>query len=407
MHERNKAKIEARWDHAFYKGKYYMYFGVVPVIVFMVPLKLIGITIIGPQVTEICAGLTIIGIFLLFYEMAKKLCPKMPISVYLSACSAVSGISLWFAIKYPALYCTAIVSGVAFSIWGFYFCFKAFIVDEKKSKVIRDAVLGALCSSLVFGCRPTIGFISLAYIPMIWYYLNKNIDEKLKIKEWLKKVVNKDNIQVAIAFCLPYIIVAILLMTYNYIRFENPFEFGQSYQMTAFDQHNYMAGNGVTLTKIINAFQRHFIYTDDLPDTFPYLTYYGVFVNFPILLMIFYNFNFFNRKEEKPKVRGLAGALLITVIVITLFQVAWAPTIETRYSLDFNFVLGILLFLAFCKLINNAEEKNQRKVAFKITILATITVITVFLLFFVAFDSALVELKPELLTTVKTFLMLK
>ncbi|MBR3537441.1 MAG: hypothetical protein IKN79_00015, partial [Eubacterium sp.] len=34
----------------------------------------------------------------------------------------------------------------------------------------------------------------------------------------------------------PYIVTAAALMTYNYVRFENPFEFGQTYQLTVVDQ---------------------------------------------------------------------------------------------------------------------------------------------------------------------------
>lgn len=405
-HARNEEGASIRWDHAFYKGKYYMYFGVVPVIILFVPLKLLGITIIGSQATQIFSGLAVIGIFLLFYEMAKRLCPKMPVSIYIALSSAVSGMSLWYAIIYPALYCTAITAGVCLAIWGFYFCFKAFIVETTKGKTIRDAIFGALFSALVFGCRPTIGFISFAYIPMIWYFLNKNIEAN-NIKEWFKKVITKDNIQIAIAFCMPYIIVAILLMSYNYARFENPFEFGQSYQLTAFDQHNYMKENHLSFAKIIDAFTRHFLFYGDMGESFPYITYSGVFINFPILLMIFCNFNIFNKEEKSHEVKGLDLALLITVITICIFHVAWAPTVETRYSLDFNFVLGILVMLSACKIINNSNSENHRKISFKITILSSLAVIVCFLLYFVSFDYAMVDLNPDIIPTITTFLMIK
>lgn len=44
--------IEYRWDHSFYKGHYYVYFGVVPVILLFLPYKLIfGKTLLTWQAT--------------------------------------------------------------------------------------------------------------------------------------------------------------------------------------------------------------------------------------------------------------------------------------------------------------------------------------------------------------------
>ena len=37
----------------------------------------------------------------------------------------------------------------------------------------------------------------------------------------------------------PYLVIGILLMLYNYLRFDSPFEFGQSYQLTITDQSKY------------------------------------------------------------------------------------------------------------------------------------------------------------------------
>ena len=45
---RRELGVRYHWDHAFYKGRYYMYFGVVPVFLLFIPFKLIT----GTSLTE-------------------------------------------------------------------------------------------------------------------------------------------------------------------------------------------------------------------------------------------------------------------------------------------------------------------------------------------------------------------
>lgn len=165
--------VSFHWDHAFYNGHYYMYFGVVPVFLLFLPFRLIGIELYSYQATQIFVILIICGLFAVFYEISRRMCPKIPLGAFLFVSAACSWISVWYAVKYPALYCTANSSGVCMAVWGFYFCYRAFVVDEKQKEILPHAVLGALFSALTFGCRPTVGLFCLSLLPLLFSYFKK------------------------------------------------------------------------------------------------------------------------------------------------------------------------------------------------------------------------------------------
>lgn len=75
---RTEAGVEYEWDHAFYNGHYYMYFGVVPVFLLFIPYKLLfGRSLVTYHATQIFTALIIVGIFTLFYKLVRHYCPKI------------------------------------------------------------------------------------------------------------------------------------------------------------------------------------------------------------------------------------------------------------------------------------------------------------------------------------------
>ena len=389
--QREANGVRYEFDHAFYNGHYYMYFGVVPVFILFIPLKLLGIDITGADCTQIMAAGAIVGIFALFYSIYKKYFPKMPVATYLSVSCAVSCISLWYAVKYPALYCTAITSGICMAVWGIYFCFKAFIIETEREKSMLYAALGATFSALVFGCRPTIGFISLMFIPMIWQYA----------KKYYASFSVKERAGIIAAFCIPYLVVALLLMLYNYARFENPFEFGQSYQLTLVDQHFYMDGKPMFgpgwLVNYLNDILFYFVKYTTVSEVFPYIHEDGLFVLFPVLLLGAAAFRSTkSQKKTEDFVPGICGSILLVVFVIILMQSRWAPYEHRRYSMDFNFLFGILLMFGVCRIFMDADEAKYGKLNWLISLASIGACMVSILLFFATGESAMADIDPSL-----------
>lgn len=97
----------------------------------------------------------------------------------------------------------------------------------------------------------------------------------------------------------PYLVIGILLMLYNYLRFDIPFEFGQSYQLTITDQSKY--GNFFAqfdLLKMCNGIRVFLVSHTPMSDTFPYVSFNGILLNFPLLC-----FGVFGMGSEGVRVR--------------------------------------------------------------------------------------------------------
>ena len=389
---REAAGVHYEFDHAFYDGHYYMYFGVVPVFLLFVPLKLLGITLASSQGTQVFAAFAVAGFFALFGELRRRYAKELSFASLISISVAASFVSLWYAVKYPALYCTAIVSGICLAVWGLYFAVKAFAGDMEKGTILK-AILASTCGALVFGCRPTIGFVSIVYLPLIWYFVRKNWSEMSKGQKW----------RLAIGFCLPYIIVATLLMTYNYVRFDNPFEFGQTYQLTLVDQHLYMDDSfklGTEFWKRLwEDVKFYFIGWTPLSERFPYIHEDGFLYLFPIVLLGLVALAP-SKKEHKPA-KGFALSILITIVCIIFLQTKWSPNVLRRYAMDFGFLLMVLVFLGICKLLQFVKEKGAKWINTIVIVLSVLACLVCVMLFFTTGESSMTDMHPELIDKIE------
>ena len=383
---RGSQGVSFYWDHAFYNGHYYMYFGVVPVLLIMLPFRLIGISLYSYQATQIFVVCIILGMFCLFRQIVRRMCSEMPLSAFLSIAVATSWVTIWYGVKYPAMYCTANTGGICLAVWGFYFCYRAFIIDTDTKKTMLHGLIGGVCSALTFGCRPTIGLFCLILLPMLWAYFKKCRNRMEFLKSFL-------------VFCIPFIVVAILLMTYNYARFDSPFEFGQSYQLTTVDQHDY-SSNEIKISKIISGIYYHFFYYEDVSDTFPFIHHDGNLVTFPVLLIAFISFGMANvRDKGQTMVKGLPIMTVISVGIIMSYHVIWAPIVFRRYSMDFIFMLCFLVMFGSCGMFWN--KVNHAGISFWLTVLAAYTCVICFLLYFVAYDYSIADRQGEILEQVR------
>ena len=108
-------------------------------------------------------------------------------------------------------------------IWSLYFFFRAVYAEQKENRQILLAGIGALFGALAFGCRPPIALVNIIVVPLLYVFLRQ--------RKFSARLLGK----LALA-AMPYFVIGAALMYYNYIRFGNPFEFGQTYQLTVADQ---------------------------------------------------------------------------------------------------------------------------------------------------------------------------
>ena len=160
--ERERLGVNYHWDEAYYNHHYYMYFGIVPTILLFIPFKLItGQALLSYQATQIFASLTIIGMFYLFFILCRNFFPRFPLSQYLVLTSAFAILSIGYSIAAPALYCTAIVSGVCLMVWCIICFLKGAWIEKDKGASIFYLSAGSFLGALAFGCRPPLALANI------------------------------------------------------------------------------------------------------------------------------------------------------------------------------------------------------------------------------------------------------
>lgn len=366
--ERKEAGVKYHWDHAYYDGHYYMYFGIVPVFLAFLPYRVItGTALTTFHATQFFTAIIVAGMFSLFWLLSKLFFKNMNFGLYLSLSMAFSVMSVWFAIAAPALYCTAITAAIALEIWSIFFYIWAIYLEKKENKQILLAGIGALLGALVFGCRPPIALANIIVIPLLFVFLKEHTLSM--------KLVGK----LAIA-ASPYLIVAAGLMTYNYVRFDNPFEFGQAYQLTVADQTNYsLSIDASQLLRIVSETAGNFFSFKSITETFPYIQPSSIFFNFPILFLPIMLFLSCVERAKKTKVFPFLVTLALSVLLITALDILWSPYLLERYRMDIYFIMGILCFLTLG--LRYEESKNKKWLSVLIYSFSIVTIASAFLLY--------------------------
>lgn len=213
-----------QWDAAYYEGKYYVYFGVIPALLFYLPYYLLtGNMLSNTMVVFWAAAISMIFIARLLKVTVERYFPKtsaLTFGLLLWVSMTIFGFTNLF--RSVQVYEVAIAVGLMFAIAGL----DLWVESVQNDKLLSKAKLffGSLCIALVAGCRP--GIILLAFTSLIIFrrFLINN-----------KKVCLHKYKKLLLIFTVPFIIVAAGLMYYNYIRFGSPFDFGVSYNLTTND----------------------------------------------------------------------------------------------------------------------------------------------------------------------------
>lgn len=211
------------WDTAYYDGKYYVYFGVVPVLLFYLPYYLVtGSHISNYMVIFITSLLFLGGLLGTLHETAKKWFPKLSLGLWLlTAELALLGSGIVYLVKRPDLYNVPIVTGLAFGLLGLMCFLKA---DKSDHMVTGYLCAGTVFTALIAGCRPQL--MLFAIFPVILFR------KRLLSVSFYRSAEGKKAVAVVL---IPLILMGGFLMYYNFIRFGSVFDFGANYNLTTND----------------------------------------------------------------------------------------------------------------------------------------------------------------------------
>ena len=226
---RDAAQInDIHWDHAFYNGRYYVYFGIVPCLLFQLPFEaLTGIQNLAYAPCMVLLGLIFLAAcFGVVGQAVRRWFPQASTAAYLLAVAAVAlGSQFYYLLLRPYIYEYAILCGAALLMLGLWLWLSAASTPvEKRGALVVKLVFGSLCVALVAGCRPQMELFAFLAVPIFWpRYIGQ------------KRLRSRAGAGEAAAFLLPVVLVAAGLMWYNAARFGSPFDFGANYNLTGND----------------------------------------------------------------------------------------------------------------------------------------------------------------------------
>jgi len=393
--------VHAPWDHVFFEGQFFSYFGVTSVVVLALPYYFIrGQHLSAAMTTFIFSAMGAIGVYLLWKELARKYLKDMPYMLFLAGLfAALFGSNLMLMVVRPMQYEIALASGMAFSALGLYFILRAVRGDSYKEVKARYLFFGGACLALAVGCRPTMIFSSLLVPVFLWPVIRSCFPLSQFFKGNGPEKPTAARLAVlrsVLAIGIPYALIGAALAWYNFARFGSLFEFGASYQLTA-ENVAVVTHTGV-LNNLRRVFDGIFAFLFSVfhmqPRSFPYVQVIHAAPIFtghmPRLATIgafmlpvtwFLPAVYFIRRKEAvkkamPVVLGMAGiGVFIAVLATVLIGVI------ARYTVDF-FWLIMLASLVCMGLVHREARVLGEGLAKAVRLLAFAAVgVSCFILF--------------------------
>lgn len=364
------ANAYSGWDTAFYEGRFYVYFGIVPVLLFYLPYYVItgsafqtwwGIFIMG--------AVLLVGVFYFLRQVVKRYFPDTPFLLYviLSVIAGNCMSTIMFMMR-PDFYSLPLMCAMAFSVWGLGLWISAAQMWEKGEADERSSqraffvklFAGSLCMALVAGCRPQ--FLPGSFLVFFIFF-------SCMKQEWAhnrSKLIWK-----AVVAVVPFIVVAIALMSYNFVRFGSPFDFGANYNLTTND----MTHRGFHMERATDGIFMYLFQFPNIGMDYPYVhstsfhssyigktireaMFGGVLFTNPLLLALFMCKKV-KRDLQKKGLFGMIVASIIFAIIIVIADTQLAG-ILSRYYADFLWLLLLAACLLILQVWESCKESKMR-----------------------------------------------
>lgn len=216
------------WDHAFYKGSYYCYFGVVPAVLIYLPYQAItGSWLSTPIAVSFLGSVLLACSSYLIWQIARRFFPSTGLgSLVYAGLLFFAGSNVVYLGFVPTFYSIPILFSLCATMLGL----GLWIASQKKPGNISAAklFLGSCCMALNFGSRPQFMLACFLAFPLFWKAIT--VDRIL---------FSRKSIPVTIAALIPFAIILPPLLWYNYLRFGSVFNFGSAYNLTGFNMTTY------------------------------------------------------------------------------------------------------------------------------------------------------------------------
>lgn len=351
--ERGESDIPYFFDVAFYNGNYYCYYGIVPVLTVLLPIALItGIYCYSNVICVVYATLISILLLKIYFKLLEKFKINMGFLLeFFGYIALFLSTGIYRCIISPNFYEAADMSGIT---WGLIAMLLVLNMDNNKRVKLKMFFAG-LSYGLMVCSRPIYVFYIIPLIIGLFKYIFEN---------------RKINIKRGVVFTIPIIIIALLQMWYNYVRFNNPLEFGQFYQLTINDPSEQKIDLGMAIDGLDAYLFNPPIFDRDYPfvelktpnvkngNIIYKENVVGIFWHPFLLILVTLVTRIKNNKNIKI-FKILSISIIIIGIIIMALNTCLAG-MNQRYLTDIMPALSILAFISWLMYIKESENEQVK-----------------------------------------------
>jgi len=378
------------WDHVYFNGKFYSYYGIAPVILLFMPYHMItGYYFPESGAVLIFSLIGIIGLSFLFMKLVRKFFPTLPTGIFIASLIIIQMISgIWYSIGRPLFYEVAMSAGFAFMTWAFYFLISAGIIGKNKVSLPKTA-LSSLLFALAVLSRPTTVLYCICAFVFMMCAVPKFSDEK-------NRLFNRQSCKYLVCAVVPMSCLGLVQMIYNYVRFGSPFEFGIQYSLTINDFRNTQFHWQLSLIPFWNYLFNPPVFSTKYPfvsANFQDMGVGGYFYNdYPsthnvcglfFLALPMFSYLLFGKalktiQDKRDRIKKLLYIIFPCVIIpLIIICSVWESGYAIRYMTDFAWQMLIGAYaIIFCLYIRNSNPTIKKiiNIFFGISLVWTIVV---------------------------------
>ncbi len=314
-------------DATYYNGKYYLYFGMGPVLSLMAPWRLLTRTYLreGTATGLFCAAGFLLSA-LLYLRCKRRYFPSIsPWWTFLAVLAVGLGSFLPFVDASPRIYDVPITCAFAFCMLSANAMFSAAAATRARG-CVASILLASAAWAMAITARPNyvFGLIPLwVGMALIYRWNRRASGPHSRLRFWLAALGPPALACAGIAF-------------YNYVRFNDPREFGTTYQFSAMDMRrtklfaleNILQSATAYITKGVRR-SIYYPFVDNSTDVFgvvPWAPFSLLALGLPVTLL-------FKRVREPAWVVTLAFMLLAGLSNFAVLLPL--PFANARYEVDF------------------------------------------------------------------------
>lgn len=352
--KRDNEGVPYLYDVAYYDGHYYNYFGIAPILISILPFRLITGNYLPTCIFNILyIVIAVFALYGLYKKLVDKYIKKISLYNFYLGFYAILFASNIFTLFRGMKYDIVIASGIAFLLIALNLSLS--IYKNPKFKILKLILLG-ITTALVVLSKPN---LIVYYLLILFFVLctmkDKTIKEKIKDLSFV---------------AVPLGVLAIFQMWLNYVRFDSILEFGAQYQLSGL---NVTTSMGFSINKAYAVIMEYLFRIPTInPLNFPFIfanhdtaftainevCYENRLVGLAIIPILWAYL--LNRDVKKEK--GLKYFINVCLITSVLGMLVAGCTggICEAYAIDFKLILSIGAVILLLKwLEDRREDKNK------------------------------------------------